>query len=949
MPNDGWDQVRPLFFELAELPPEDRAVRLRALTEDDPELRVQLERLLAAHDRTGELLGPFEELISEPSFEPAPATPTGAAGRAVSDPHGLLGRTVSHYEVVALMGAGGMGVLYRATDIRLGRAVALKFLPPQWSLDAAFKRRFLREARAAAALDHPNVCAIYEVGETEEGQLFIAMAFYGGETVKDKVGRGPLAVEEALGLARQAAGGLAAAHRAGLVHRDIKPANLMVTDEGVLKILDFGLAKTGESALTESGTRLGTPAYMSPEQADGREVDARTDLWSLGVVLYEMLTGRRPFEAPTDHAVIYAILHRRPAPLSDHATPDLERVVATCLAKDPELRYAGVAQLADALESVSRAGVLGRSTGLRARWRRLRSARLLVGAAALALLAAGAVIGVRHVLGPGWASMDVVVLPLVNVGGDPARQPFVDGLLHTATNVLAAMERFEGRVSVVPAQDILEAGPVTTAAAGEKFRVAFAIIGAVQHAADRVILDFGLVDTREGRQRRARRLELPLARLAELPDSMVQAFTELLELDLEVGAGRVITAGGTTTPGAYDLYTEGRGHLLRYDDEREVDRAIQLLREAIAEDSMYVLAHAALGEAYWRKYRATRDPTWVDKAVHYGRRAVAMDEDLASVQVTLGMIYNGTGRYAEAAGAFRRALELHPGNAFAHRELAIAYYFQDSLDLAVTHLERAIALRANYGDFHRSLGFMYHVQGRHEAAKVPYRRATELAPDNPWNFNDLAAQYELLGQYDEASRWYLEATRADPANREAAAYAYGNLGGIQYRLRNFSESVRLFEEAYRADSMNAEAWINLPDAYFWAGMTAKARSVLRRIIELEQRALEINPNDVAALNRLAKGYAMTGQPGPARETLERLETLEPVDPRVLFGMTWSLEYVGDRERAVEYLERALQNGLTLPAIEFHAVSLENLREDPRYQALVRRYLGEARRRPAPAR
>jgi serine/threonine protein kinase/tetratricopeptide (TPR) repeat protein len=358
MSKERWDEIRPLFFELVELESEDRAARLEALSESDPELCRRLKRLLTAHERADELLGSFEDLISRPEFEPFRVSPE--TQQPQSDPHGLIGRTISHYEVTGLLGGGGMGVLYKALDTQLGRAVALKFLPPQWSSDATLKERFLREARAAAALDHPNVCAIHEIGETKEGQLFIAMAYYEGETVRERLARGPLEVAEALDLASQAASGLAAAHRAGLVHRDIKPANLIVTEEGVLKILDFGLAKTDETALTVSGMTLGTPAYMSPEQTRGEAVDARTDLWSLGVVLYEMLTGQRPFRGGNLTAVIQAIRSEEPVPprqAKGEVPAEIEALVLRLLSKDPEGRYKGMGMLSADLAASSR--VLG--------------------------------------------------------------------------------------------------------------------------------------------------------------------------------------------------------------------------------------------------------------------------------------------------------------------------------------------------------------------------------------------------------------------------------------------------------------------------------------------------------------------------------------------------------------------------------------------------------------
>ncbi|HQM62912.1 MAG TPA: serine/threonine-protein kinase, partial [Acidobacteriota bacterium] len=233
----------------------------------------------------------------------------------------MIGQTVGHYHIVEELGAGGMGVVYRAEDTKLRRSVALKFLPPELTRDAEAKRRFLHEAQAAAALDHPNICTVYEVGETDTGQLYIAMACYAGETLRERIARGPLPLEEALRIAQEAAAGLAHAHARGIVHRDIKPANLFLTEEGLVKVLDFGLAKLAAgSAVTKTGTTLGTTGYMSPEQAQGKTTDARTDIWSLGVVLYEMVAGRPPFAGEYPQAVVYGIVNEAPEPLTARRT-----------------------------------------------------------------------------------------------------------------------------------------------------------------------------------------------------------------------------------------------------------------------------------------------------------------------------------------------------------------------------------------------------------------------------------------------------------------------------------------------------------------------------------------------------------------------------------------------------------------------------------------------------
>ena len=337
---EWWERIEEVFERVIELSAERRTAYLDQACSANPELRREVESLLAAHARSGVLDRPAAELVA-PLL---PAQPEATISR---------GQAVSHYEILEKLGGGGMGFVYKARDQQLERIVALKFLPPHLSADERAKERFLIEARAAAALDHPNICTIHEIGETEDGQLFIAMPCYEGETLKGRIGRGPLPVEEALSITTQVARGLAKAHERGITHRDIKPANLMLTAEGVVKIVDFGIAKLADVSLTRPGVTPGTVAYMSPEQARGEPVDGRTDLWSLGVVLYEMLTGQRPFRGAHDQVVLHAILHSDPAPdtaVRREISPALERIVAKALAKPPDDRYATAQELIRELE-----------------------------------------------------------------------------------------------------------------------------------------------------------------------------------------------------------------------------------------------------------------------------------------------------------------------------------------------------------------------------------------------------------------------------------------------------------------------------------------------------------------------------------------------------------------------------------------------------------------------
>ena len=339
-----WSVIQATFDELVDLDEASRTTRLTALGTSDPELRVVIESLLDADAEADHQLAPLDTAL------------LGAPAAATADPLGLAGRSVSHFRVLELLGAGGMGVVYRAQDTRLGRPVALKFLLPDYSLDASAKTRFLREAHAAAALDHPHLCTIYDVGESEDGRLFLAMALYAGETLRARLARdGPLPVAETLAITKQIAHGLGCAHAAGIVHRDLKPGNVMLLPDGTIKILDFGLAKALDETASETSTRFGTVGYMAPEQIRGQAVDARADLWAVGVVLYEMLAGQKPFVGEHDVAIAHAIVHDEPvspATLREGLPTGVEDVVVGLLQKDPSTRYAAVADLIADLAAV---------------------------------------------------------------------------------------------------------------------------------------------------------------------------------------------------------------------------------------------------------------------------------------------------------------------------------------------------------------------------------------------------------------------------------------------------------------------------------------------------------------------------------------------------------------------------------------------------------------------
>ena len=354
---ESWNELGALLVNALEVAPEERAHFLDEACQSSPKLRAEVESLLAAYEEAPAYFGALgRDLLPAPQDEKQ-------ASSTLRDPYQLVGQSLAQYQVQDLLGGGGMGLVYKAEDSRLGRTVALKFLPPFLSQDPNAKQRFLKEAQAASALDHPNICTIFDVGETPEGQLYIAMAYYEGETLQRKIARGPLPVDVALDLASQMARGLARAHARGIVHRDVKPANAIATTptpeqagNGVVKLLDFGLAKlTGGATITRTGATLGTAAYMSPEQARGEAVDHRTDIWSLGVVLYEMLAGQRPFQGDYGPAILYAVLNQDAQPITGLRAGlpmQLGLIINKALAKTAAERYQHMTDLLADLEAV---------------------------------------------------------------------------------------------------------------------------------------------------------------------------------------------------------------------------------------------------------------------------------------------------------------------------------------------------------------------------------------------------------------------------------------------------------------------------------------------------------------------------------------------------------------------------------------------------------------------
>jgi eukaryotic-like serine/threonine-protein kinase len=824
----------------------------------------------------------------------------------------MIGATVSNYRVLSELGRGGWGIVYKAEDVRLGRTVALKFLAASHQHTPAELERFRREARAACALSHPNLCTIYDVGE-HQGQPFIVMEYLEGETLKSLIHGQPLDKAFLLDLALQTSTALEATHQHGIIHRDIKPGNIFVTREGKVKILDFGLAKpmalmsdwssseVSTDTLTVPGTLLGTPAYLSPEQVRGGNVDARSDLFSFGTVLYEAATGRRPFDGKTVGVVLEQILNRDPPPavgLNPSLSDAWDGVLGKALEKQPEERYQSAAELRSDLEKLPLAA--------KSAVRRPRASFAVLRTAGLALLVLLSLMLLLSDVPSSWfrsipSEKRVAVLPFANVSAGASDQAFCDGLVETLTSRLTQLEH--GRFWVVPTIEVRGSGIQSASKAYRAFGVTLVVTGSLQRDEEgRTRVTMNLVDAVSLRQLRSTVLDYTrTGSIHGLQDHAISELAGMLELEFQPS---LLEQSATGDARAFESYLQGLGYLRRYEQVENVDRAIKLFLHALEHDSTYAGAHAGLADAYWRMYEITRDAGFVQQALSHCRSALDLNSELSSAYVTRGRINLGTGKYEEARQDFQRILQLQPLHSEAYIGKAKALAALNRPAEAEEAHKRAIQLKPDYWDGYNALGAFYFRQGRNAEAAEQFTQVVELTPDNSRGFSNLGAVYYRMGAFEQAAANFRKSLDLYPN-----ADAYSNLGTILYFQGKYPEAVLPLEKAVEMQPGDSTLWGNLGQVYRHVrGRGDKAIQALERAAASAERDLSVNPEDGVTRSRLAVYYAQLGETATALREQRRAVEAAPEDAAVLFNSALTFELAGDRERALEAIEAAIKKG-----------------------------------------
>jgi len=854
----------------------------------------------------------------------------------------MIGRTISHYRIVEKIGEGGMGVVYKAQDTKLKRTVALKFLPQELLCDSESKTRFMHEAQAASALNHPNITTIHEIDEVE-GECFISMEYIEGNSLKELINKRTLAIDEILAIALKIAEGLKAAHKKEIVHRDVKSDNVMVTDEGEVKIMDFGLVKLkGVTKLTKTGSTLGTLQYMSPEQAQGKEADQRSDIFSFGVVLYEMITGQLPFKGEHEAAVIYSIVNETPEPLARYKAnvPEgLQRIVDKALQKDVSTRYQSAAEIVADLKGLQKETA---GAGVEATLpKRLQRFKPLVWGIGLLVVVGIAVTGVL-VLKPWLVSKkaeakSLAVLSFENLGTE------ADGYLASglAEDLAIKLRKLAG-FRVASSEDIrrLNKEELLPKQIASRLRVEYALGGSLLKAGDRIRVNVEVIEQASGEVIWSEQFHRRFTDIHEFHDEVSQKIAEALKVRLSPAEQIALKERPTDSPEAYDHYLKGRHYYynVTFRDnelaEREFGRALQL-------DPDYPLALAGLADAYVQRYkeRFDHDEYWLDSSEVLIDKALALESDLAEAYESRAEVLLQEDNITGACEAAEKAKDLRPDWDEPYVHLGYIYKERGERSKALAMFDTALTLRPSV-DALCGRGIIFQIRGQMDSAKVAYQAALKFNPDHDRPYLELGGLHEELYEGEKAESLYQRAIEVRPDHatgyaklsdklfrrgsvREGEALlrsfverypynwdAYEALYDYLAWIEDYANAVKVIEEATRRNPervwphlllaiSHAEKLSQESESYEAVGATEKA------ILAIDQ-ALALRPNSGRVLESAGHVYASLNRPEDAMQYYVRAVKARPGSGRLLATIAIYLLRIREYEKAAEFALEAVQ-------------------------------------------
>jgi eukaryotic-like serine/threonine-protein kinase len=860
----------------------------------------------------------------------------------------LGGAQLGRFRVESRIGSGGMGQVYRAQDMTLKRAVAIKRMAPQLQETRLGTERFLKEAQRASALNHPNIAAIYDVFE-EKGEVYLVMEFIEGTTLRQYVASHKLTLPEFLAIAIQCGEALSAAHQQQILHGDIKPENIMLTSMHRVKVLDFGVARrftsldtmeATQSLASMTGSLSGTPAYMAPEVLEQKPYDGRADLFSLGLVFYEMLGGPQPFITDSFAGTLGRVLHTDPPPINEinRTVPEpVAAIVKRLLLKDPAERYPSAGVLVADLQAVQQGGrpnlVVSPALG-----KKSRRGVLVAALAALVVLSGLGFLtwSMRHRSQAGvlpvtsGASVTqnrvLAVLPFDGTGLDPSLAALGQGVVDSIAARLGRLS-VDRPFQIIPARTLKERGATTITEAQKQFGANAGLNVKLQQANDLITVTYQLLEP-GGRSLGGESIPLPAADTFGVEDDIVSGTVRALQLNLRSDEQAALRVHGTSNRAAYSYYLRSRGYLLNFTDAENVDSAITMTNEALKIDSNFGMAKAALGEAYWRKYWHTKQAKWTRMARSECDAAVKLGNAGVAGHICLGLVNDGTGQYKEAANEYQRAVELEPTNEDAYIGLALAYEHQGAISKAEQTYQSARDMHPQSAVATNALGNFYLRQNDYAKGAELFRKVTELAPEGYAGYVNLGVAYTNLHRYPEA----LESLRKSLLLRPTYA-AYVNIGTVYWNQHDYNQAATNYEQALKINDKQYVTWGNLGEARYYSGAKNEAMPAYKKASDLAAEELKVNPHDTDVLGDLANYYSMMGQKKESLDYLEQALQYGRNDKQVLAVAAMVHNQLGETGLALEWLSKAVQAGY--PRDDLRTVpAFISLSSNPRFQELM---------------
>ena len=844
-----------------------------------------------------------------------------------------------------LLGEGGMGRVYKAYDRELDRFVALKVLQPDLASDPQIIQRFKHELLLASRISHKNILRIHDLSEAD-GVKFITMAFVDGQDLHDILKKErPLPLDRSLKFARQLCEALDAAHAEGVVHRDFKPHNVLVGGGDQVFVSDFGLATSFETAkmgMTRTGAFVGTPRYMSPEQVEGGKIDHRSDLYSLGLVIYEMVTGDVPFAGESTWQVMYQRVKDKPKD-PKVIKPDLPdwvaRIVMHCLERDPALRYQSAREILTDIDAHRSPSV---PRGIRFALPHGASRWLLAGAAGV-VLGAGILLAIpatRHWFFKGGAGEPVVaglpplsegkfiaILPFRVLGTEGSLNYVADGLGEALSAKLFQLADVRIASAAAASKENDQKTPLPRIA--KNLGVNYIIHGLVQGAGEKIRISVNLENMVDNRLQWSQEFSGVTGDLLTLEDQIYARLTEVLQS--KAPNSSAAAAHPTENVAAYDLYLRGRTALRNQQDPKNVQAAINYFEEAIKKDNSFALAYAGTADASRIMYREKKDSFWSQKSLAAAEQALRLNPNLPEVHIALGSIYNITGKNAEAISELQEALRLAPNSDDAFLRLGNIYLSSGQGQQAVEAYQKAIQVNQYYWFNYNELGRAYSQTGEYDKALTAFRRVTELEPENFLGYMNLGGVYFEQGKYEECINFFQKALQLQPD-----AKTYSNLGVAYFYLKRYSESVPMFEKAVELSPNDETITGNLADAYRWSNQRERAVATYAKAINLAYKELAVNPRNSDAMGSLALYYAKKGDSRQAEDFIRRARTINPADLNLIYQEAVVYAVNNSTDQALKSLREALKKGYSLKEA-MSDPELGSLQSRPEFSKLVKEF------------